>query len=455
MPNSVIWIALDGESSRQFHQAVKRRGRTILFAPYQRRCPPLNILQTYGGDALERNQLADQTEALFARLNPRSWGPHIADALRFGTLAALEFGAKTRRQVSLWEVYRVLSDEAFRDQVMDAIWDRALLDFLATDPNKAAVSQLRRIMANSALVRVLGRTGGLNLLEIMGSGKILIADLDAGKLGEKTAEMFGQLLAAKIQNAVYYRRKGIDTPAYVFLDEFHRYANSSMATMLEQSRKYDVSLTLACQSMAQATDTIRAALGQVGSRYIFRPEEQDAKAIGRLLGIDDKELLEIPNRACYIRELKQGHVYAPRLVRTPPPIWRKADVSKGRRHNRGRELRRVPLPATVREAILRFHRAGAAGLIPAGQGEAITTAPGGGGSAEHLLPSPGPVGIDRRAYGLGKRSLAESPAGLVADGSDATGHQLRRRRPGAGKWPVASGGGPAESWSNWPQGPAV
>jgi len=58
---------------------------------------------------------------------------------------------------------------------------------------------------------------------------------------------------------------------YLYVDEFQNLATDSFATVLFEARKYQLSLTLANQYLAQVEEsTLAAAIGNVGTIVVFQ-----------------------------------------------------------------------------------------------------------------------------------------------------------------------------------------
>ncbi len=88
----------------------------------------------------------------------------------------------------------------------------------------------------------------------MDTGKIVIANLSKGKIGEDNAALLGAMLITKFQLDAMTRA---DIPEearrdfYLYVDEFQNFATQSFATILSEARKYRLNLTMANQYIAQ------------------------------------------------------------------------------------------------------------------------------------------------------------------------------------------------------------
>jgi CxxC-x17-CxxC domain-containing protein len=125
--------------------------------------------------------------------------------------------------------------------------------------------------------------------EIMDSGKILIANLSKGKIGEDNSRLLGALLITKLQLAAMSR---VDIPEeerrdfFLYVDEFQNFATEAFVNILSEARKYRLSLVLANQYIAQleemtslgkSTRVRDAIFGNVGTIIVFRVGAEDAE----------------------------------------------------------------------------------------------------------------------------------------------------------------------------------
>jgi CxxC-x17-CxxC domain-containing protein len=129
--------------------------------------------------------------------------------------------------------------------------------------------------------------------EIMDEGKILIANLSKGRIGEDNSRLLGALLITKLQLAAMSR---VDIPEekrrdfFLYVDEFQNFATEAFCNILSEARKYRLSLVLANQYLAQLeemtptgkTTRVRDAIfGNVGTMIVFRVGAEDAEFLER------------------------------------------------------------------------------------------------------------------------------------------------------------------------------
>src|SRR5437879_13211314 len=97
----------------------------------------------------------------------------------------------------------------------------------------------------------------------MDRGQVLIINLSKGRIGEDASSLLGSLLVTSLQIAAMGRADIVESerrPFHIYIDEFQNFATDSFATILSETRKYRLSLTLANQYLSQMNEQTEAAL---------------------------------------------------------------------------------------------------------------------------------------------------------------------------------------------------
>ena len=231
----------------------------------------------------------------FKKIWGHSWGPRLEYVL-YATVAALLQCENT----SLLGVSRMLHDEKYRAWVVRQVKDPMVRSFWEDEfanyernfrqevvgPIQNKVGQL---FLAPAIRNVLGQVGTkINFRFMMDRKRIFIANLSKGLIGEAHSSLLGSLLVTGFELAALSRA---DIPAeeredfFLYADEFHHYATDSFASILSESRKYRLCLTLAHQYLGQLDEPIcDAVFGNVGTFLAFRVSEADASVLERQFG---------------------------------------------------------------------------------------------------------------------------------------------------------------------------
>lgn len=263
---------------------------TIYFNPADRAYPPaLNVLES--SDEREKAMLGSDLMVAFQRLFADSWGPRLEWILRqaINTLLWSE-GEKTLRDIP-----RLLSDSAYRRQVLQTVDDPDLLAFwersfprLPRGAAEAVLNKVSQFVDNPLVRNVIAQPNRLDFHRMLREGKVFIANLSKGLLGEDTATLLGSLILSKLQIAAMGRQAVPPQERRLFaiiIDEFHNYAGhrantASLSSFLAEARKYKVALVVSTQYASQLHPAVADALfANVGTLIVFR------------CGIGDAELL--------------------------------------------------------------------------------------------------------------------------------------------------------------------
>jgi hypothetical protein len=162
----------------------------------------------------------------------------------------------------------------------------------------------------------------VRIRQVMDEGKVLIANLAKGRIGEDSSSLLGGLLVTTLGLAAYTR---VDTPAhrrrdfFIYIDEFQSFTTLALANMLSELRKYRISFAIAHQFLHQLTPEIRhAVLGNVGTFISFRVGPEDASYVVREFQsvFEQEDVINLENHRIYLKLLIDGMPSWPFSART-------------------------------------------------------------------------------------------------------------------------------------------
>jgi len=154
--------------------------------------------------------------------------------------------------------------------------------------------------------------------------------------------MLGMIFTSMIQSTLLQRatipKKDRHTISF-FIDEFQNFSTPTLLSMLAESRKYGLALTIANQYLTQLKPEIcDAVLGNVGSLLTFRLSHQDAEKIAPSLALTEEDLTNLAPFQIYAKLLKNSQ---------PLPLFR---------HTLGIETSSLPKPPNKTPFLLPFTR---------------------------------------------------------------------------------------------------
>ncbi|MDD2984749.1 type IV secretory system conjugative DNA transfer family protein, partial [Flavobacterium sp.] len=122
-------------------------------------------------------------------------------------------------------------------------------------PTKLAIyTRLQLLLNNYAFYQMMNGKSSIDLKKGMAQGKVILFNLSKGKLGEDTSKALGRFISATLLSIALQRafeKEGNRKSCYLFVDEFHNMASSSMETVFSEARKYHLHLIVGTQTIGQ------------------------------------------------------------------------------------------------------------------------------------------------------------------------------------------------------------
>ncbi|MHB1957463.1 MAG: type IV secretory system conjugative DNA transfer family protein [Acidobacteriaceae bacterium] len=266
----------------------KRWGDVVLLDPSDEAYPVgFNVLKAHS--EIEKNLLGSDLVAVFRRLST-SWGDQMTSVLGNAVLAFLE----STEGGSLVDLRRFLVDPGFRKNFLQTVQDHEIVYYwektfpmLVGKPQGPILTRLDTFL-RPKLIRymVVQKENRFDLGTVMNEGKIFLAKLSQGAIGEENAYLLGTLLVSKFQQLAMSRQQTAAAQRrnfYLYIDEFHNFVTPSMAAILSGARKYRLGLILAHQELQQLAsrdaDVASAVIANPYTRVCFRLGDFDAKRL--------------------------------------------------------------------------------------------------------------------------------------------------------------------------------
>lgn len=314
-----------------------RVGDVLLFSPADREYPvSFNVFRQGRRPHADTALLTSQLVSIFKKYWADSWGPRLEHVLRNAILAV----APDPRATLLF-LYRFLTDEKLRAKVTANISDPVVRQFwlkefpgygrsLQSEAVAPALNKLGAFVAHPIIRNIVGQVRSrVDLIQLMNSRGILLANLATGQIGEDASHLLGGLLLTALQLSAMERARG-GAPIMVYVDEFQHFVTDSIATLLSESRKFGLGLILAHQYLAQLTDSVRdAVLGNVGSMMVFRIGASDAELLESEFSppFTASDLMALPRYHAAVKVLARGEALAPFSARTLAALSSPADAA--------------------------------------------------------------------------------------------------------------------------------
>lgn len=274
----------------------------VLFSPKE--CPiSLEILAADSDHEIDL--LSDDLVTMFRRTS-ESWGDKMQAILQmtFQTLLRVPGSSFT-------DISRLLTEKDYREKILSEINHPSLRSFWENRYNmreaEPILIRMDRLTTSGALRQVLTQhERSLNFYDVITEGKILLADLSKGFLGESTSHLIGSVIVSQIQLAAM-RQAQLPSeqrvPFSLFVDEVQNFTTDAFSTILSEARKYKLRLTIAHQFVSQLpTDTQKAVFGNVGTMVFFGLSPDDLGAARHELGqYEPSDVANLPKYSALCR----------------------------------------------------------------------------------------------------------------------------------------------------------
>jgi len=319
-----LWQKKQGTQKEEFAR------RLILVEPFHDRITGFNPLEVSSGDSVYSCALE------MMNVFKRRWdfGPRMEELFRVCLVTLSE------NKLTLLEAPLLLTNKEARDLLVGNLVNQEIKSYWLDRYNKLSqgskvqyrepvLNKITEFLTDENIRYMLGQAWStLDFRKAMDDGQWIILNIAKGRL-KGNALLLGGLFLAKLQlttlsraNISPYQRRHF----YDYLDEFQNFINAreggDVETLLSESRKYNLHLTMAHQNLAQLDSSLlNAILGNVNALLCFRLGYKDALTLAPELSPADKNML-----SDNLIKLKIGEAYLKikgkpcRLVKIPFPV---------------------------------------------------------------------------------------------------------------------------------------
>jgi hypothetical protein len=242
---------------------------------------------------------------------------------------------------TLLGINRMLAEKDYRREVVEhvtdsevkAFWTREFAGYTeryTAEAVPAIQNKIGQFVSNRLVRNIIGQTrSSFDMRQAMDEGKIILVDVSKGRVGEDASRLLGALLVTKIQLAAMSR---IDMPKnerpdfVLIVDEFQNFATASFANILSEARKFNLSLVVAHQYVAQMEEEVAdAVFGNVGTIVAFRVGAEDAEMVEKEFAPEflAEDIVNLGKRQIYLKLMIDGvasRAFSAMTMDTPKPL---------------------------------------------------------------------------------------------------------------------------------------
>ena len=310
------------------------------------RVPGINVLESVS--RRDRSLVVSALINILRNLYPLNWGPRTEYILEHAVYALLE----QPEPPTLAALPKLLINPEYRHRIVANVADpavRAFFDFYENQNDRLReesiaplLNKVSKFVSNPLLRDVISQPrSSFDFRWAMDHNKIILCKLSKGALGEDVSSLLGSLIVTKLALASLSRQ---DMPEderalhLLYIDEVQSFTHGvDFPTILSESRKYALSLTIATQTLSQLPEkSLEAVFGNCATIISFRVSGEDAKAIVREFGVSGEgprtaeqwfdiivpasELQNLADYKLYLRTLLNGRPQDPELIQAFPPF---------------------------------------------------------------------------------------------------------------------------------------
>lgn len=287
--------------------------------------------------------VADMLLGVFQEIFEDSWGVFTQDVLShsFHTLAKVEGS-------TLLDLPKLLTNRAFRHELLKAILDPFLLDFwqgydsLSEASRQTMISpvlnKFRGIILRPALRNIFGSSSGeFSLKDIFDKSRLLLVPLNKGLIGAENAKFIGAILLGCLYQLTLLRAKErVRKPVFIYIDEVADYLKLPVPLddALSMSRSLGVGYILANQFSKQLPKQLlrHAIYANCRNQIIFGLSMDEAKEMSNLVPeLSAEDFYKLPPFQAYAKVSIVRNTFKWLSVKTlpEPPAFRKKDEIYG------------------------------------------------------------------------------------------------------------------------------
>ncbi|MDD5103579.1 MAG: type IV secretion system DNA-binding domain-containing protein [Candidatus Peribacteraceae bacterium] len=280
----------------------ERADDVIYFNPADTERPMgLNLLE--GKTQEEKDLIAlDAMNMMVKMFGNEVFGPRIQDYFRNGCLTLMEDeeeGGAITDLVKLftdeeWQKYKVTK---VKNPIVRSFWEKQMAMTGQREKQEMIpyfAAKFGQFYTNTLMRNIVGQTkSAFDIADVMNNGKILLANLSKGLVGDINAQLLGMIFVSKMQVAAM-RRQREDVQKrkdfFLYIDEFQNFVTESIESILSEARKYRLGLILAHQYIDQLEKENKlsgnvslkgAIFGNIGTMMFYKIGPQDAEVCAK------------------------------------------------------------------------------------------------------------------------------------------------------------------------------
>lgn len=309
--------------------------------PAWREPPGINVLEPHITEEMNEAQREHQKEIIVSdvidlvKRQSENWGDRFPRILETLLRAHLDLNIYHRESTTLLDVFQCVINQ---DELVDLI-DRTddpvvreqlvrVKEDMGTYELEPLQRRLNDFVMNPTIRNVISaEESGVNFVEAVNQGQIVLIDIQKGEVGEIVSQLVGSIVITQVWAAAQSRITQAEEerkPFYLYVDELQNFAGegSNFTTILSEAREYGLGCTLASQYLRQlAPEMRRAVINNCRTKIVFDPaDSEDVNRIaGMLREVEKDSLQRLGSYRAAVQKPSDGQQYKAVILDTYPP----------------------------------------------------------------------------------------------------------------------------------------
>jgi hypothetical protein len=204
-------------------------------------------------------------------------------------------------------------------------WYRGLSEAQRSSSTGPLLNKLRVFLLRKTVRAIVGaNTSTLDVEGTINGGRVLLARLSKGVLGEDTSRLLGSMVVARTWHAALARaalKPEQRRDASLYIDEVQNYLHlpTPIPDVLAEARGYRLSLGMAHQHLGQLTPELREGISaNARTRIYFQLSQQDAHQLGPDVSpeLSEYDLAHLARYTAAVRVCHNGQTGGPFTLTT-------------------------------------------------------------------------------------------------------------------------------------------
>lgn len=299
---SIVVIDPHGDLSLQLVSllANEHKDRLIYFDPFlmehEARYPVINPLFSNATTAQSRDTLASHLTSALCELLPNEFSINMKTLLLPCISVLLQ-----KENATLVDLQKLIKGDKELLQFVKSHGEHHSLffdnmnDTLYQSTKSAIFTKLQSLLNSRAFYNITCHANTINLSQALQERKIILFNLDKGRIGEEQSQAFGKLLMAQIKNHVMQQSHDKRNRVYLAIDEAHNFVSDSMESIIIETRKYNLSLILSTQHSKQLGSIEDTILANVGTLFVGTNTHDALQKVASVCSCSIEELEQLPD----------------------------------------------------------------------------------------------------------------------------------------------------------------